>query len=87
MISPILRSRISRERDGPSSAIAQVNEALQATEDEEASVDENGNEDSSSDLGPVGRVILAADELVVVAPEQQAEDGQDDDGEQGDDDA
>lgn len=50
-------------------------------------VDQHGDKDGSGNLRAVFGIFDAADHLVVVAPEQQAHDGQDDDGEDGDDDA
>ena len=50
-------------------------------------VDDDGREYGGRHGCPVLRILLAADELRVVAPEEEAEDRQDDDGEYRDDEA
>jgi len=62
-----------------------MQQALDAAEDEEAGVYEDGNEDSGGHRGAVFGVLLAADEVRVVGLEEDADHGQDEDGEGGDD--
>lgn len=50
-------------------------------------VDKHGDKDSARDSRAVLGVLDAADKLLVVVFERPAEDGQDDDGEDGDDEA
>lgn len=49
------------------------------------SINQDGHKDGGCHLGPVVRVVDATDHLMVVVPEQQAEDGQDDNGKHGND--
>lgn len=63
------------QRNGASPVFAQMQHALQAAEDEEDNVDQDGREDGGRNLGTVLGVLDAADHLMVVVLEQQAQDG------------